>query len=128
MTYTFLYIILAATISLGIAFIQYFYKIKYNKQNILLATLRFLAVFTVLLLLINPKFKSQQLIDIPPILNVLVDNSSSITYAKQDQKVNKFINDLKNNTEINKKFAVNYFAFSNNLYQQDTFSFDKFII
>ena len=125
MTYTFLYIILATTISLGIAFFQYFYKTKYNKQNILLAILRFLAVFTVLLLLINPKFKSQQLIDIPPILNILVDNSSSITYAEQDQKVSEFINELKNNTEINKKFAVNYFAFSNNLYQQDTFSFDK---
>jgi predicted PurR-regulated permease PerM len=95
-----LLIFLALVLTAFIVYFQYFYKKKSKSKFIyLLSFLRFIAIFSLLLLLINPKFKSQQLIDIPPILNVLVDNSSSITYAKQDQKVNKFINDLKNNTE-----------------------------
>ena len=96
-----------------------------NTRNILLAVLRFLAVFTLLLLLINPKLKSQQLIEILPTLNVVVDNSSSITYTKQEDKVTKLVSELKSNAAINKKFNVNYYALTDDLYQQDSFSFDN---
>jgi len=126
MTYTILYIILAATIAFAISFLQYYYKSKQkNSTNLLLTALRFLSVFSLLLLLINPKFKSQQLIAIPPNINVIVDNSTSIAYTNQDEKVQKFIDEIKNNSSINEKFTVNYYALADDLYQQDTFSFDK---
>ncbi len=123
---TVFYIALAVIIAFMVAFFQYFYKTKHrNTRNIVLAALRFLAVFTLLLLLINPKIKSQQLIEILPTLNVVVDNSSSIAYTKHDDIVIKFVNELKNNTAINKKFNVNYYALTDDLYQQDSFSFDQ---
>ncbi len=123
---TVFYIALAIIIALMMAFFQYFYKVtQKDNKNLVLATLRFLAIFSILLLLINPKFKSQQLTDIPPILNVLVDNSLSIAYAKQEDKVVKFVDELKNNTAVNKKFNINYYAFADNLHQRDSFSFDK---
>jgi len=126
MTYTILYIFLAAIIAFTIAFFQYYHKVRQkNSTNILLTSLRFLTVFSLLLLLINPKFASQQLTEIPPILNVIVDNSSSIAYTKQEEQVRKFVDEIKNNASINKKFTINYYALADDLYQQDTFSFDK---
>jgi len=123
---TVLYIVLAIIIAFVISFFQYFYKsTQRSKENILLAVLRFLAVFSVLLLLINPKFKSQQLIDVQPVLNVVVDNSSSIAMMNQEAIVLKLIDKLKNNAAINKKFKVNYYALGDDLYQQDSFSFDN---
>ncbi|MCF6346693.1 MAG: VWA domain-containing protein [Flavobacteriaceae bacterium] len=123
---TILYIVLAVIIAFMVAFFQYFYKNKYrNAGNILLAILRFFAVFTLLLLLINPKIKSQQLIETLPTLNVVVDNSSSIAYTKQGDKITKLVEELKNNTTINKKFDVNYYVLTDDLYKQDTFSFDN---
>lgn len=123
---TILSIVLAVIIAFMVAFFQYFYKTKStNTRNTLLAILRFFAVFTLLLLLINPKIKSQQLIETLPTLNVVVDNSSSIAYTKQEDKITKLVEELKNNTTINKKFDVNYYALTDDLYKQDTFSFDN---
>jgi len=123
---TILYIVLAIILAFSLAFFQYFYKTKHrNKRNILLAILRFLAIFALLLLLINPKIKSQQLIEILPTLNVVIDNSSSIAYTKQQNKIIELIGKLKNNAIINKKFNVNYYALTDDLYQQDSFSFDN---
>ncbi len=123
---TVLYIALAVIAAFTISFFQYFYKtVQRNSKNTVLVVLRFLAIFTLLLLLINPKFKSQQLIDVQPVLNVVVDNSSSISSMNQETTVLKFIDEIKKNGAINKKFKVNYYALGDDLYQQDSFSFDN---
>jgi len=123
---TVFYIILAIIGAFAMAFFQYYYKTtRRGLNNLLLVTLRFLAIFSLLLLLINPKFKSQQLTKILPILNVLVDNSASIANVKQETNILNYVDELKNNLAINKKFNINYYAFSDDLYPQDSFNFDK---
>ena len=108
------------------AFFQYFYKVKHRSKDILfLAILRGLSFFAIILLVINPTIKSQQFEDISPVLNVLIDNSSSINYANQGEEVQKLKDEISTNTEINKKFTVNYYSFSDDLYLLDSLSFDK---
>lgn len=126
MTYTILYIVLAAIIAFVMAFFQYFYKPKNrNKEYILLALLRSLAFFSILLLLINPKMKSKKLENILPVLNVVLDNSTSISYAKQQNAVKGLKDKISSNAQLNKKFIINYYSFSDDLYPLDSLSFDK---
>ena len=122
---TVLYIILAIIASAILTFFHYFYKTSSSAKHLLLAMLRFLAIFLILLLLINPKIKTQQLEDIKPVLNVVVDNSSSIKYAKQEQQIKEIVNQLKETSAINKKFEVHYYAFSDNISPLDSLNFDK---
>jgi len=126
MTYIILYIVLAAIIAFVMAFFQYFYNVKQRSKDILLlAIIRGLTFFSIILLIINPKIKSQQFEEIPPVLNVLIDNSSSITYAKQQVVVQKLKENINANSEVNKKFTVNYYSFSDDLYPLDSLNFDK---
>ncbi len=117
------YFFLAVFIAALLVFFQYYYKKKETK-DVVLPLLRFLAIFTLLLLLINPKITSQHLEDIPPVLNVVIDNSSSIAYSKQDKKVKEFIRNLKKDTRINQKFKVNYYTFSDDLHIGDSLHFN----
>jgi len=126
MTYTILYIVLAAIIAFVMAFFQYFHKtIAKNKVDLLLAGLRWLSIFSILLLLINPKINSIQYVEIPPVLNVLIDNSSSISYANQQIEVKNLIDKINQHKEINDKFTLNYYSFSDDLYSMDSLGFDK---
>jgi len=126
MIYTILYIVLAAIIAFVMAFFQYFYNVKHrSKEILLLAILRGLSIFAIILLVINPTIKSQQFEDISPVLNVLIDNSSSINYANQGEKVQKLKDEISTNSDINKKFTVNYYSFSDNLHPLDSLSFDN---
>ena len=126
MTYTILYIVLAAIIAFVMAFFQYFYNVKHrSKEILLLAILRGLSIFAIILLVINPTIKSQQFEDISPVLNVLIDNSSSINYANQGEEVQKLKDEISTNSDINKKFTVNYYSFSDNLHPLDSLSFDN---
>jgi len=120
------YILLAIVVAIAISYFQYFYKsTSSGKVRVILAFLRFLGIFALILLLINPQFKSEQLEDVKPSLNVLIDNSSSISHAKQEKTVRKIINDLKVNAKLQEKFQINYFAFSDNIYKQDSFNFKQ---
>ena len=107
------------------AFFQYYYKSKdHSKTKVVLTFLRFLSIFSLLVLLINPKIKSNIIDDIQPVLSVLVDNSTSIAYANAQDKVIRFVKDIKENTELNKKFDINYYAFSDDFYTLDTIAFN----
>lgn len=123
-TETILYIILAFLLSLSVAFFQYFYKIKVrSKVNVFLFTSRSISIFLLLLLLINPVIEQKQLIDKKPILSVLVDNSVSIKYFKQDTVVNDLVAAFKANKSLNTKFAIDYFRFGNSLDVLDSIAF-----
>jgi len=119
-----LFIILASIIALLVSYFQYFYKTKdKSKTTLFLGFLRFSAIFLLLIVLINPKIKTKKYEDIKPKLNVLIDNSSSIAYAKQQQSINTFLKQLKQNTDLNDKFNLNYYAFADDLTLQDTFTY-----
>ena len=53
---TILYIIGSGILALFVALFQYIYKSKWTRINWCLATLRFITLFSLMLLIINPKF------------------------------------------------------------------------
>ncbi|WP_109437546.1 VWA domain-containing protein [Aquimarina sp. AU119] len=123
---TILLIIAAFVIALVIALFQYIYKAKNRKKNSLFfAFLRFLSVFSLLLLLINPTFKQKTYYVEKPDLIVAVDNSSSIKNLRQDQSVIKFINQIKENEELNDRFDLVYYSFADKLKDSLDLSFDQ---
>ncbi len=125
-TQTILLIIAAFITALIVALFQYWYKTKNRKKNILFfALLRFLSVFALLLLLINPTFKQKTYYIEKPALVVAVDNSSSIKYLKQDQEVTRFANQIADNEELNERFDITYYSFSDKLNDSLRFSFDQ---
>ncbi|MFI1743962.1 VWA domain-containing protein [Thalassobellus sediminis] len=121
---TIIYIILAGIIALLLALFQYFKKEKsMSKLNMLFSFLRFLTIFSVLLLLINPKFNQIKLSVEKPNLVVAIDNSNSTSFLKQDEKVRSLIETLSKNKEINNKFNLNFYTFGESLQSLDSLTF-----
>lgn len=119
-----LFIILAGIIALLLTYFQYYYKTKdKSKTTLFLGFLRFSSIFLVLIALINPKIKIKKYEDIKPKLNILIDNSTSIAYAKQQQNIDAFLKQLKENTILNEKFNLNYYAFADDLQLKDSFTY-----
>ncbi|MDJ0646806.1 MAG: VWA domain-containing protein [Flavobacteriaceae bacterium] len=123
-TKLYLLILLAALIALVIAVFQYLYKQK-DRSNIHigLAFLRFLSVFLLLLLLINPTIESQKLELIKPKLALAVDNSSSIKVLENDRQVNAIVQKLSDDPELKEKFAIELFSFDEEINRLDSLSF-----
>ena len=125
-TETILLIIAAFIISLIVSLYQYLYKAKSTtKKSVFFAFLRFLSVFAILLLLINPSFRKKTFFTEKPKLIVAIDNSSSIAYLKQEQGVVSFVERIKNSKEINDRFDINYYSFSDDLKDSLQLSFDQ---
>ena len=119
----FLFLIISFIIAGAGAWFHYFYKKTYKKVNILLAFLRFSAIFILLMLLFNPKIETTVLHIEKPILAVLVDNSSSV--IKQQTAIESLVADLKTNKEIHTKFETSYFKFGAELQELDSLSFEE---
>ncbi|APQ18898.1 hypothetical protein [Maribacter hydrothermalis] len=119
---TVLFIILAAIVALGIVVFQYIYKQKAkSKIHWLLAFLRFVGVFGLLLLLINPKF-SQKLYTLEkPNLIILADNSTSISESKNE--LQQLISELKESKGVTDRFKIASYKFGSDLDALDSLSF-----
>ncbi|MFD2562054.1 VWA domain-containing protein [Aquimarina rubra] len=119
-------IIAAVIISLVIALFQYMYKAKNRtKRNLLFAFLRFLSVFALLVLLINPTFKKNIYYSEKPSLVVAVDNSSSIKHLGQDQRLSQFVNQIQTNEDLNERFDIKYYSFSDDVKDTLRLKFDQ---
>jgi hypothetical protein len=125
-TETILYIILSGIIALLLALFQYKYKVKSkSKLNIILAFLRFVAIFSILLLFVNPKLESQTVYTEKPNLNIVIDNSGSIAYLNQKENALSFLNTLESNNQIKEKFNLNVYTFGNQLNPIDSLHFNE---
>ncbi len=123
---TLLYIIIAGIIALLLAFFQYKYNKKsMSKLNMLFLLLRFVTLFSVLLLIINPKFDNTTFYKENPNLILAVDNSSSIKYLKQDGNVLRLLKTIKENKELNTKFDITTYTFGNTLKATDSITFSE---
>lgn len=121
-----LYIISAGIIALLLALFQYIYKSKKrSKITILLTFLRFLTIFSILLLLINPKFDSTLYYNEKPRLVVAIDNSESVKYLEQDKKAKNFVALLKNDDGLNERFDLEFFTFGKNINTLDSLAFNE---
>lgn len=87
--------------------------------------LRFLTLFTLLTLIINPKFKNETYYIEKPKLPVLIDNSASVDILNQKGNVSSFLEKIKSNKALNEKFDISYFSFGSHFAQEDSLSFDE---
>ena len=123
---TIIYIIIAAITALSLALFQYLYKSKLNsKLKYVLAALRTISIFSILLLLINPKFESFTYFDEKPTLVVAVDNSESISYLKQDESARQVASALIDHTELNKRFHIQSYRFGKSVNTSDSLNFNE---
>ncbi|WP_299781032.1 VWA domain-containing protein [uncultured Formosa sp.] len=125
-TQTVLYIILAGIVALLLALFQYKYKVKsMSKLYMLFAFLRFITIFSILLLLINPKFEQLELTTVKPKLLVAVDNSNSIVQLEQTEQAKQAVQAIRSNSELNKKFNIEYYNFGKTLNTSQALTFTE---
>ncbi|MEX0995492.1 MAG: VWA domain-containing protein [Flavobacteriaceae bacterium] len=121
-----LHIILAAVIALAVAGYFYGYKSKLNlRLKWFFGVLRFLTIFVLLLLLINPKFYQTTYFNVKPTLAVAVDNSQSVNYLDKENETGELVEFLKNNEELNNRFDLSFYAFGESLKRLDTLTFSE---
>jgi len=125
-TGTVLLIIFSALLALVIAYYQYFYKSK-KKNNLFvtLAILRFLAIFSCLLLLINPKFSKTSLVLEKANLVLLLDNSSSLNTEVEKAQMRTILEGFRTNEALRDNFEFSSFSFGQFLNTVDSLSHDE---
>ena len=122
---TILYIIASGILALFVALFQYIYIMKRNLINWSLATLRFVTVFSLLLLIINPKFDKNVIKVVKPILAVAVDNSQSIKYLNKDS-LSKIATELiLGNSGLSEKYDIKTYSFGKQLNQNKFLNFNE---
>ncbi|MFO7674360.1 MAG: VWA domain-containing protein [Lutibacter sp.] len=121
-----LLIILAAFVALFIAVFQYFYKNNERSQlTYWLSFFRFITIFLILLLLINPSLQKNNVETIKPNLLVAVDNSKSIKFNSQNDEVKSIVEKIKEDSELNNKYNISFFGFGSNLYPLNDLNFEE---
>ena len=121
---TILLIILSFIIAAGLSFYQYFYKnTNVSKLKWLLAGLRFIAVFGILLLLINPILPNKTFETIKTPLPIIVDNSSSIVDLKANATAVELYEKLTSNAALKEKFEVQSYRFDSEFETATDFDF-----
>lgn len=123
-TNTILLLLLSLVIAGGLSYFQYFFKAKsYSKVNMLLAFLRFLAIFGLLILLINPVITKNSLEVTKTPLAIAVDNSSSIASLKSDKKVAELYQKLILHPALQDKFEIQSYQFDSEFKSSEKFDF-----
>ncbi|MDO7136400.1 VWA domain-containing protein [Algibacter lectus] len=123
-TDTLIYIILAGIVALLLALFQYVNKTKsMSKTNMLFAFLRFISLFSVFLLLINPKFNQITLTEEKPNLVIAVDNSNSVIHLNQTEKAKSLVEALSGNDALKEKFNLEFYTFGERFKNTDSLSF-----
>jgi hypothetical protein len=123
-TNTILLLLLSLVIAGGLSYFQYFYKAK-SKSNVMLflAFLRFLAIFGLLVLLINPIVTKNSLQITKTPLAIAVDNSGSVAALKADKKAEELYQKLISNPALQEKFEVQTYQFDADFKPADEFDF-----
>jgi len=123
---TLILIILAGLLALFLALFQYWNKSKRkSKLQWVFVFLRFLTIFAILLLIINPKFEHLEVYTEKPNLVFAIDNSSSIKHLNQDGNALKMVEFLTNNSDLNNKFNIEMYAFGDDINSEDSLNFTK---
>ncbi|WP_418501467.1 VWA domain-containing protein [Flagellimonas sp.] len=124
--YTVFLIVLAAIIALGVVFFQYYYRNpRKGPLKIILAALRFFALFCGLLLLINPKFVDNDYYLEKANLILMVDHSTSMKEATTENNLSEVLDKIKGNSELQDRFSIHGFGFGNALAQTDSIVFNQ---
>lgn len=123
-TNTILLLLLSLLIASGLSFYQYYYKAKNkSKVTLFLALLRFITIFGILVLLINPIFSRKTFEILKTPLPVVVDNSSSIVDLKANATALNVYNKLINNSELQDKYDIQSYGFDSEFQMNSEFNF-----
>lgn len=121
---TILLLLLALIVSAGIAFYQYLYKANYKSRlHLFLAFLRFASIFLILLLLINPIISRKTYETQKTPLPIVIDNSESISFLKQDKNAKEIAELLNSNSKLQDKYQVQLFSFDEEFNSDKTLDF-----
>jgi hypothetical protein len=121
---TILLILLAVVIAGALSYFQYYYKAKSQLKIVrLLAFLRFISVFLVLLLLINPIISNNKVEIVKTPLVLLLDNSESIDYLKATADAESVFEKLKSDERLKDKFEVLAYQFDSEVSLADSITF-----
>lgn len=111
-TGTVLLLLLSLVVAAGLSFFQYFFKTgRRNRTNLILAVLRFVSIFGLLLLLINPVISSTNFETEKTPLPIVLDNSSSVKVLKADGTAQSVWKQLAEDKRLSDKFAVQPYQF-----------------
>ncbi len=123
-TNTILLLLLSLVIAGGLSYFQYFYKAKnHSNVNVFLAFLRFLIIFGLLVLLINPVMTKNSLEVTKTPFAIAVDNSSSIVALKSDKRVTELYQKLISNPALQDKFEIQSYQFDADFKPSERFDF-----
>ncbi|AWG22521.1 hypothetical protein FFWV33_13790 [Flavobacterium faecale] len=121
---TILLLILSLLLAGGLSFFQYIYKAKSkSKLNLFLAFIRFLSLFGLFLLLINPVITTSKLEIEKPAFAIVIDNSSSIAVLNARQTAKDLFSFFKESKELNDKFEVQTYQFDKEFSATTTLDF-----
>ncbi|MNJ95005.1 hypothetical protein D3C87_127090 [compost metagenome] len=110
---TIVLLVLSAFAAFGLSFYQYLFKAKKNgRVFFFLAFLRFVTLFSIFLLLINPVISRKDLEIVKTPLPVVVDNSQSIKELGQDSLVKKLSDKIEENKALKDKYDLQLYTFS----------------
>jgi hypothetical protein len=113
-TNTILLLILSVFVAGGLSFYQYIFKAgTRSKIHLVLAFLRFLSIFGLLLLLINPVVSRNTYETEKTPLPIVVDNSSSVKELKADNIASELYKKLSSDSRLKEKFDIQSYQFDN---------------
>ncbi|NND16907.1 MAG: LapA family protein [Eudoraea sp.] len=117
-------IFLGALLAFMLAWWHYLPRSRRNSRLYrALALLRFLSIFGLILLLINPKFTRTSYDIEKALLTVLVDNSSSMVASDSAVTLREITSRLAQNKTLQDRFTVNTMAFGEEMRPLDSLSF-----
>ena len=123
---TLLYIILFGVIALGAAVFFYFYRPQGSlRLRILLAGFRFVAIFALLILLLNPTFKQATYTTLKPKLALAVDNSASVAHLGYSDSVREILQEIQNSEDLAKRFDIDFYTLGSTLETYDSLAFTE---
>jgi len=111
-TSTILLLLLSVLIAAGLSFYHYLYKANYkSKLHLFLAFLRFVSLFSIFVLLINPIISRKTFETTKTPLPIVVDNSQSIKELNQDNAAKELSRKLAENSKLKDKYEVQLYRF-----------------
>lgn len=121
---TLLWIILAAIVALAFAAFQYRIGVKNStRKSIIYGMLRFLSVFGLLLLLVNPKWTQVSYYEEKPTLAIAVDNTKSIKHLGYDTLVDGVLERFRESKRLQDNFDLQVFKFGDELRLLDSLDY-----
>ena len=124
MANTALLLLFSFLLAFGLTYYHYFFKVKItSKISYFLAAIRFLTIFGILILLINPIItrKSFEIEKTP--LPIIIDNSNSISDLKADKTALDLYEKLNSNSDLQEKFDVGIYRFDTDFQASNQFDF-----